>query len=181
MTYKKSINHSMASASQIPSSIQNAIKNERTYFSGIKKPDTVPYSPSENSWGNSIALDMIDFIQDNPLLALGGTVLTGGGLYLLGGNKSPKIPKVVNPATYYTDAITSTMGGIATLIACAGVAKRLSQESPETLSLRYEFEKLQHAKRKYTPNKSVKEIKPHLDTHISSDVYDRDMSKFFQH
>ncbi len=179
MTYKKSINHSMVSGTQIQSPIQNAIQNDRTYFAGIKKPDTVPYSPQENPKGNSLALDIIDFIQDNPLFALGGAVLAGGGLYFLGGNKSAKIPKIVNPAKHYTDAITYSFAGLATLIASAGVSKRLSQESPEMLSLRYEFKKLQHAKRKPTLKKSVKEIKPHLDHTTSSDIYDMDMSKLF--
>lgn len=185
MTYKKSINHSMVSASQIPLSIQNAIPDaipgDRTYFAGIKKPDTASSVSPENARGNTIALDILDFIQDNPLLALGGAVLTGGGLYLLGGNKSAKIPKVVNPAKHYTDAITYSFGGLAALIASNGVSKRLSQESVEGMTLRYELKKLQNAKKKHTPQKSIKKIEPRLNNHISSDICDIDMSKFFQH
>jgi hypothetical protein len=178
MTYEHSIQRMMPSVSKIPSPIQNATQDNRTYFAGLKKPDTSRLLLQGNQKENNITDNIIDFIQDNPLWALGGAVLSG--LYLFSGKKktTPIIPK--NNSKIYTDAITATMGGIATLIASAGVIKRLSQESPETVSLRHELKKLQTAKRKYTPEKGAKKNGTPLDYNMSSDICDIDMSTFFQ-
>lgn len=177
MTYDKLIHQSMSPTYKMPSTQQN----ERLYFAGIKKPMT------DTPKDSNLAGDIIHFIQDNPLVALGGAALATGGLYLYGGYRNKKIPVITNPAKRYTDAIQYSMLGLASLVAGAGIIKSLSKESPEILALRYELKNLQNAQRKsmfsnytFKTSKQSQEKSKVIDNTLSDDVYDNDMSKLFQ-
>jgi hypothetical protein len=156
-------------------------QSERLYFAGIKKPATD--TPKESN----LAGDIIHFIQDNPLVALGGSALATGGLYLYGGYRNKKIPVMTNPAKRYTDAIQYSMMGLATLIAGTGIMKRVSQESPETFALKCELKKLQNAQRKsmfsnhiFKTSKPPQEKPKVIHNKLSDEVYDKDMPTLFQ-
>jgi hypothetical protein len=182
MRYEKSLPNAMPTMPQAG----NLGDNARTYFAGLKPsalntPDIPNMGTTKKS---NLAGDIIDFIMDNPLVALGGTALLGGGLSLYGRHKKARIPKH-DDIKIYTDAIKYSMGGIAGLILGHGVIKRLSQEPIESLVLKNELKNLQKTQKK--PNvkdaiPSIEAFKKSLEkpkTDSLSTAYPTDMRDFF--
>ena len=173
MTYQTSINHTLKrSGTTLPS----AIPDERLYFAGLKKPQMLP----ETMLRNTLKDDIINFITDNPLVAFGGSVATGMGLYY--GTKAKIVTPLPSRASeHYADAVKSVMGGVAGLVAGSGIIKYITQEPLEVENLRRDIQSLEKAKRNAKKHKKAPQnLKPIMNLQKKSENYDIDMTKLFQ-
>jgi hypothetical protein len=173
MTYQTSINHTLKrSGATLPS----AIPDERLYFAGLKKPSMLPESMPRNTLKD----DIINFVTDNPLVALGGTVAAGMGLYYGTKTKAVIVPPP-SVSEHYADAVKSVMGGVAGLVAGSGVIKYMAQEPLEVENLRRDIKSLEKAKKIAKSYKTTpKKLMPIINTQKKSENYDIDMTKLFQ-